>query len=94
MSSGLKIISRALLSVKMVNTSADVLCLMGLLKFPEIRTCHQMASLPVGFHSIDSTDSPDCLPILLSIAVFTFPVFHSLVVGSVRSIKLLTRVSF
>ena len=42
----------------------------------------------------DSADSPDCLPILLSISVFqflAFSVFHFLVVVSVRQIKL-TRV--
>ena len=44
----------------------------------------------------DSTDSPDCLPILLNISVFfffSFSVFHFLVVGSVQQIKL-TRVNF
>ena len=48
------------------------------------------------FFRTDSRDSPDCLPILLSISVFyilvfLFPTF--LIVGSVRQIKL-TRVSF
>jgi len=47
--------------------------------------------------NIDSTDSPDCLPILLSIPVFYFlfffGFFHFSVVGSVRQIKL-TCVSF
>jgi len=40
------------------------------------------------FFGTDSTDSPDCLPILLSIPGFYFLVFflflHFLVVGSVR----------
>ena len=39
------------------------------------------------FFRTDSTDSPDCLPILLSISVFhflVFSVFHVLVVNSVR----------
>ena len=37
----------------------------------------------------DSTDSPDCLPILLNISVFIFSFFffHFLVLGSMRSIK-------
>jgi len=37
----------------------------------------------VSTYVCDSTDSPDCLPILLSITVFLlFLVFHFLVVGS------------
>ena len=43
-------------------------------------------SLPFFFRT-DSTDSQDCLPILLSISVFCFLVFlsvHFLVVGCVR----------
>jgi len=39
------------------------------------------------FFGTDSSDSPDCLPILLSISVFllfSFSVFHFLVVGSVQ----------
>jgi len=39
------------------------------------------------FFTTDYTDSPDCLLIRLSISVFllfSFPVFHFLVVGSVR----------
>ena len=48
------------------------------------------------FFRADFTDSPDCLPILLSIPVFYFVVFlffHFLVLGSVRYIKL-THASF
>jgi len=44
-------------------------------------------SLSFFFFSTDYVDSPDCLPILLSISVFyclVFSVFHFLVVGSVR----------
>ena len=41
------------------------------------------------FFRTDSADSPDCLPILVTISVFYFLVFFPLlVVGSVRSIKL------
>ena len=36
------------------------------------------------FFMTDLTDSPDCLPILLSISVFTFSAFDFLVVGSAR----------
>ena len=54
-------------------------------------------SLYLFFFRTDSTDSPDCLPILLSISVFTFLVFlfvlYFLVVGSLLYINL-THVGF
>jgi len=43
---------------------------------------HRIAFL--FFFRTDSTDSSDCLPTLLSSSVFSFPVLHFLVVGSVR----------
>ena len=55
------------------------------LKLPIVLVHHTVAFL--FFFSTDSTDSPDCLPILLSISVFYFLVFlfsTILVVGSMR----------
>jgi len=53
-------------------------------------------SLPFFFRT-DSTDSPDCLLLLLSLSAFYVLVFlfqHFLVVGSVPQIKLTTQVGF
>ena len=67
--------------------------------FPSLSTDSPLWSLPTVafffFFRTDSTDSPDCSLILLSISVFYFLVFLSTfsVVGSVQWIKL-TYVSF
>ena len=54
------------------------------LNLPSANPSHR--SLPFLLPT-DSTDSPDCLPILLTISVFSFSVFHFLVDDSVLSIN-------